>query len=78
MPQVFALVWAKTFFESIPLPPIGNDSPTPRPKQLALAAGENSLFTDRAEADKNCGYMNDDYAMGLNDHPVEVVPLEVQ
>ncbi|MDO8593659.1 MAG: hypothetical protein Q7R59_02080 [bacterium] len=76
--QVFALVWGKTFFESIPLPPIGNDSPLPKPKQFLLAAGDKSLFTDRSEAEKHCNYMNADYEMNLNDHPVEVMPLELQ
>ncbi|MBI2025519.1 hypothetical protein HYT04_01900 [Candidatus Kaiserbacteria bacterium] len=75
--QVFALVWAKTFFESMPLPPIGNDSPRPQPMKLLLAAGEKSLFTNQSEAEKHCGYMNADYPH-LNDHPVEVVPLELQ
>jgi len=75
--QVFALVWAKDFFESMPLPPIGNDSRLPQPEQLLLAAGEKSLFTDRSEAEKHCGYMNADYPHP-NDHPVKVVPLELQ
>ena len=77
MPEIYALVWGKTFFESIPLPPIGNDSSLSQPKQFLLAAGDKSLFTDRSEAEKHCGYMNADYPH-LNDHPVEIAILPVQ
>ena len=75
--QVYALVWAKTFFESMPMPSIGNDRLLPTTKKLALAAGEKSLFTDQSEAERHCNYMNADYPH-LNDHPVEVVSLELQ
>ena len=75
--QIFALVWAKDFFESMPLPPIGNDPRLPQPKQFVLAAGEKSLFTDLAEAEKHRDHMNADYPH-LNDHPVDIAIMPVQ
>ena len=76
--QVFALVWSRTFAESC-RPPKGSvphSSVPPKPK-LELAAGDGSLFTDRAKAQGQCDMMNADYP-AFNDRPVEVVPLPVQ